>query len=58
MPLTFGPRCACATERSCVAQPEIPPWMDGLIRCHYPPGDPGRNARIAADGPIGARPVP
>src|SRR6266849_2770042 len=52
----FGPRCAYATLRSCAVQPEIRPWMDGRIRCHYPLGDPGRNARIAADGPVSAKP--
>ncbi len=54
----FGPRCAYATERSCATQPEIRPWMDGRIRCHYPLGDPDRNARIAADGLLGAKGVP
>jgi dipeptide transport system ATP-binding protein len=54
----FGPRCAYATERSCATQPEIRPWMDGRIRCHYPLGDPGRNARIAADGLLGAKGAP
>jgi len=54
----FGPRCTFATERSCATQPEIRPWMDGRIRCHYPLGDPDRNARIAADGPVGAKAVP
>jgi dipeptide transport system ATP-binding protein len=54
----FGPRCAYATERSCATQPEIRPWMDGRIRCHYPLGDPDRNSHIAADGPVGAKPVP
>src|SRR5258708_4707323 len=54
----FGPRCAYATERSCATQPEIRPWMDGRIRCHYPLGDPDRNARIAADGLLGAKAVP
>ena len=39
-------------------QPEIRPWMDGRIRCHYPLGDPDRDARIAADGPAGAKAVP
>jgi len=58
MPVTFGPRCAYATLRSCAARPEIRPWMDGRIRCHYPLGDPGRNARIAADGPVSAKPAP
>jgi len=54
----FGPRCSYATLRSCAAQPEIRPWMDGRIRCHYPLGDPDRNARIAADGLLGAKGVP
>jgi len=54
----FGPRSAYATERSCAARPEIRPWMDGRIRCHYPLGDPDRNARIAADGLLGAKGVP
>ncbi len=54
----FGPRCAYATERACATQPEIRPWMDGRIRCHYPLGDPDRNARIAADGLLGAKGVP
>jgi dipeptide transport system ATP-binding protein len=54
----FGPRCTCATERSCATQPELRPWMDGRIRCHYPLGDPGRDARIAADGLVGAKGAP
>jgi dipeptide transport system ATP-binding protein len=54
----FGPRCAYATERSCATQPEIRTWMDGRIRCHYPLGDPARNARIAVDGLVGAKVVP
>jgi dipeptide transport system ATP-binding protein len=54
----FGPRCAFATERSCAIRPEIRTWMDGRIRCHYPLGDPGRNARIAADGFLHAKGVP
>jgi dipeptide transport system ATP-binding protein len=54
----FGPRCAYATERSCATQPEIRPWMDGQIRCHYPLGDPDRNSRIAADGLVGGKRVP
>jgi dipeptide transport system ATP-binding protein len=53
----FGPRCAYATERSCATQPEIRPWMEGRIRCHYPLGDPDRSSRIAADGLVGAKRV-
>jgi dipeptide transport system ATP-binding protein len=54
----FGPRCAFATERSCATRPEIRTWMDGQVRCHYPLGDPDRNARIAADRALGAKSVP
>jgi len=53
----FGPRCADATERTCATRPEIRPWMNGRVRCHYPLGDPDRNARIAVDGPVGAKGV-
>jgi hypothetical protein len=28
--------------------------MDGQIRCHYPLGDPSREAEIAAGGLVGA----
>jgi dipeptide transport system ATP-binding protein len=54
----FGPRCAYATERSCTTQPEIRPWMEGRIRCHYPLGDPDRDARMAADALLGAKAAP
>jgi len=54
----FGPRCIWATARSCATQPDIRPWMDGRIRCHYPLGDPDRTARIAADGLLGAKGIP
>lgn len=46
----FGPRCAYATPRADAERPDLRPWMDGLIRCHYPLGDPTRDQRIAADG--------
>jgi dipeptide transport system ATP-binding protein len=54
----FGPRCADATERRCATRPSIRPWMDGGVRCHYPLGDPDRNARIAADRALGVKAVP
>jgi dipeptide transport system ATP-binding protein len=54
----FGPRCAFATARSQALRPELREWMAGLVRCHYPLGDPGRDARIAADGLVGAKPAP
>jgi dipeptide transport system ATP-binding protein len=50
----FSPRCLYATAHSRTVQPELRPWMDGRIRCHYPLGDPGREAKIAADEPVGA----
>jgi dipeptide transport system ATP-binding protein len=54
----FGPRCAYATERSQAIRPDLCDWMGGRVRCHYPLGDPGRDARIAADGLVGATPTP
>jgi dipeptide transport system ATP-binding protein len=50
----FSPRCAYATAHSRQARPELRPWAGGRIRCHYPLGDPAREAAIAADGPVGA----
>jgi dipeptide transport system ATP-binding protein len=54
----FGPRCVYATERARTLRPELRDWMGGRVRCHYPLGDPGRDARIAADGLVGARETP
>jgi dipeptide transport system ATP-binding protein len=48
----FAPRCAYATERGCAKRPELRQWSDGLVRCHYPMGDPARKAAIARDGPV------
>jgi dipeptide transport system ATP-binding protein len=45
----FGPRCAYATPLTDEVRPDLRPWQDGLIRCHYPLGDATRDARIAAD---------
>jgi dipeptide transport system ATP-binding protein len=49
----FSPRCAYATEHSRNVRPELRPWADGHIRCHYPLGDPDRIAEIKADHPVG-----
>jgi dipeptide transport system ATP-binding protein len=46
----FNPRCAYATPLAGKVRPDLRPWMDGLLRCHYPLGDPTRDERIAADG--------
>jgi dipeptide transport system ATP-binding protein len=46
----FSPRCAYATDHSRLVQPELRPWQDGQIRCHYPLGDPQRDALRAAGG--------
>jgi len=46
----FGPRCAYATPLTDEVRPDLRPWIGGLIRCHYPLGDPTREERIAADG--------
>jgi dipeptide transport system ATP-binding protein len=49
----FSPRCAYATEHSRNVRPDLRPWADGHIRCHYPLGDPNRNSEIKADHPVG-----
>jgi dipeptide transport system ATP-binding protein len=45
----FSPRCAYATEHSRNVRPDLRPWAGGQIRCHYPLGDPTREARLIAD---------
>jgi len=54
----FSPRCRYATEHSRRVQPELRDWHGGRIRCHYPLGDPERDAHIASDGPVGVAAVP
>jgi dipeptide transport system ATP-binding protein len=49
----FSPRCAYATEHSRSVRPDLRPWAGGHIRCHYPLGDPNRNAEINHDHPVG-----
>jgi dipeptide transport system ATP-binding protein len=50
----FAPRCAYATQRSCATRPELRDWAGGKVRCHYPLGDPARDAAIARDGKVAA----
>lgn len=45
----FAPRCKYATPHAVACRPELQSWKNGLVRCHYPLGDPMRDARIAAD---------
>ena len=45
----FSPRCAYATPLTAGVRPELRAWKDGTVRCHYPLGDPTRDAHIAAD---------
>jgi len=45
----FSPRCAYATALARDVRPDLRPWKNGAIRCHYPLGDPTREARIKAD---------
>ncbi len=49
----FAPRCTYATGR-CSERPALRSWAEGLVRCHYPLGDPQRAANIARDG-VGAK---
>src|SRR5580765_8282873 len=46
----FAPRCRYATDESCQIRPALRPWQDGRVRCHFPLGDPEREAAIARDG--------
>jgi dipeptide transport system ATP-binding protein len=48
----FAPRCAYATEHSLAVRPELKDWKDGQVRCHYPLGDPQRQAAIERDTPV------
>jgi len=55
----FSPRCIYATPLADKVRPDLRPWMDGLIRCHYPLGDPSRDESMAADGRgAGGAPIP
>jgi dipeptide transport system ATP-binding protein len=47
----FAPRCAYATEHSRTVRPALRAWQDGMVRCHYPLGDPQREALLAATIP-------
>lgn len=48
----FAPRCAYATEHSRNERPLLRAWKDGMVRCHYPLGDPSREANIERDTPL------
>jgi dipeptide transport system ATP-binding protein len=43
----FNPRCAFANDHCRADQPALRPWLDGIVRCHYPLGTPNREAEIA-----------
>ncbi len=50
----FAPRCVYATPRCFADRPALRDWhsqadIGGGVRCHYPLGDPDRDAKIAAD---------
>jgi dipeptide transport system ATP-binding protein len=45
----FSPRCVYATPLTDDVRPDLRPWSDGLVRCHYPLGDPTREERLEAD---------
>jgi dipeptide transport system ATP-binding protein len=32
----FAPRCAEVREGSCARRPELTPWNEGSVRCHFP----------------------
>ncbi len=48
----FAPRCSYATEHSRNERPLLRAWKDGMVRCHYPLGDPSREGNIERDTPV------
>jgi dipeptide transport system ATP-binding protein len=53
----FAPRCRYATGLACRERPQLRPWADGRVRCHFPLSDPQRDAAIARDAvPIASTP--
>ncbi len=53
----FAPRCRYATARACAVRPDPRRIDGGLVRCHYPLGDPRREEAMARDdvaGSVGA----
>jgi dipeptide transport system ATP-binding protein len=48
----FAPRCAYATRHSVDERPQLREWRGGQVRCHYPLGDPNRQAAIERDGRV------
>jgi dipeptide transport system ATP-binding protein len=53
----FGPRCAYATEHCTSERPPLRAWQPaaqagGMVRCHYPLGDPDREAAMLRDKPL------
>jgi dipeptide transport system ATP-binding protein len=44
----FSPRCTHATP-ACNDRPALRPWQSGLVRCHYPFGDPMREENRLRD---------
>jgi len=45
----FAPRCVYATDHACRVRPDMRPWEDGQVRCHFPLGDPQRDVAMARD---------
>jgi dipeptide transport system ATP-binding protein len=45
----FHPRCSYDTGHLCRQRPELRPWAGGVDCCHFPLGDPDREAAMARD---------
>ena len=52
----FHPRCRYDTGHLCRQRPELRPWESGVVRCHFPFGDPDREVAVARDRQL-ARPA-
>jgi len=49
----FAPRCRFVQATACAVRPGLRPVERGLVRCHFPLSEPGRDAAIAGEGPVG-----
>ncbi|MEO7400613.1 MAG: oligopeptide/dipeptide ABC transporter ATP-binding protein, partial [Polaromonas sp.] len=48
----FSPRCVYATEHCAGERPALRDWKEGMVRCHYPLDDAGRDAAMLRDSAL------
>ena len=48
----FSPRCVYANEHCADERPLLRGWKEGMVRCHYPLDDAGRDAALLRDSAL------